>query len=105
MLLLLGVPIGVDGGEALPLFRQVFQGKNGGYRANRNAGATIDAFRRVDIQLLFAVELRLILARVDAVDRADIHARGVFCANARLCDHVSHSTSPLSNRGPVAPLT
>src|SRR5439155_24836484 len=84
------VPIGVDGSEAVPLFREVFQRENSGHGANRYASATIDAFGRVDIKLSLRLESRLILARMDAVHRADIHARGVFCADARLGNHVSH---------------
>jgi hypothetical protein len=42
--LLLGIPIGVDGGKALPLIRQVFERKDGGNRTNRDTCTTIDAF-------------------------------------------------------------
>src|SRR5690242_14529959 len=91
-----GVPIGVDWCEAGPLLRQIFESKNGGYRTNGDACAAIDAFGGMDVKLRFGGEFRLILARMDAVHRADIHTSSVFCADARLGDHVSHSRSPLS---------
>jgi hypothetical protein len=40
---------GVSRGEIGPLFRQIVQRKNGGYRTNGNAGATIDALYRIDV--------------------------------------------------------
>src|SRR5215472_16797979 len=87
----LGVPVNIDWSEAGPLFRQIFQRKNGGHRANRDARTAIDALGRMDVQLRFRSELRLIFARVDAIHRADIHTGGVFCADAGLGNHVSHS--------------
>src|SRR5258708_18189964 len=98
--LLLRVPVSVDGCEALPLLRQVFEGEDGGYRANRDASAAIDAFRWINEELLLAFKLGLVLAGMDAVDRADIHAGGIFRADTRFGDHVSHSTSPFVRRRP-----
>jgi hypothetical protein len=49
----------------------------------------------VDVQLGFGFECRLILARVDAIHRANIHASSVFGADARFGNYVSHSGSPL----------
>src|ERR1700730_11304550 len=79
--LLLSVPISIDGGKALPFLGQVFEGEDGRHRANRDASATIDAFRRINVELLFAFELRLVLAGMDAIDRANVHTSGVFCAD------------------------
>src|SRR5581483_788631 len=93
--LFLGVKVRVHRSEALPLFRQILESKNRSHRANRNASAAIDTFRRIDVKLLLVVKARLILARVNAIDRAHIHARGILGADARLGDDVSHSTSPL----------
>src|SRR6266852_8622606 len=95
LLSLFCVPIGVDWGEAIPLFRKIFERENSGDRANGYASAAIDAFGRVDVQLRLSLERRFVLARMDAVHRTDIHTRGVFCADARLGNHVSHSGSPL----------
>src|SRR5436190_1941115 len=55
----------------------------------------IDALGRMDVKLSFRLERRLVFARMNAVHRADIHARGVFGADARLGNHVSHYGSPL----------
>src|SRR5256885_14399338 len=98
--LLLRVPIRVDRRIALPLFRQVFQRENRGHRADRHARAAIDAFRGIDVQLLLGFMLRLVLAGVDAIHRAHIHAGGVLGADARFGDDVSHANSPLSAREP-----
>src|SRR5437667_12467311 len=84
LLTLFCVPISVDWREAVPLFRKIFERKDGGHRAHGNAGATVDAFSRVDVELSFSFESRFIFAGMDAVHRADIHARGVFCADAGL---------------------
>src|SRR5271170_3285792 len=85
-----GEVVGVDGGVAGPLFRQVFEGEDGGYRADGDAGAAVDAFDGIDVELLFGVVAGLVFARVDAVHRADVDAGGIFCADARLGDYVSH---------------
>src|SRR5881409_2300905 len=77
------VPILGDIG--LPLRRRVFLRENRGDGALRLAGAAIDAFVRVDIQL--------ILALVDAVHGADVHARPILHIDAGLCDDVRHSSS------------
>src|ERR1700740_2352344 len=101
----LGVPIGINGREARPLLRQIFEGKNRGHRTKGNAGAAVDAFEGVDVQLRFGGEFCLILARMNAIHRANVHARGVFSADAGLGDHISHSGSPLSKlRAAVAPV-
>jgi hypothetical protein len=86
---------GVNGSVALPLFRQVLESKNSGHRANRDAGATIDAFHRVDIKLRDTFEAGFIFARVNAIHRANVHARGILGAGAGFGDYVSHSKSPL----------
>src|SRR5712691_4861631 len=52
--------------------------------SGRSSSATIDAFGRVDVQLRLTLERRFVLARMNTVHRADIHARGVFCADTRL---------------------
>src|SRR5439155_21902749 len=46
-------------------------------------------------------ERRLVFARMNAVHRADIHARGVFGADARLGNHVSHTGLLCSGSGPA----
>src|SRR5712664_1791879 len=76
--------------EVIPFFGEIFERKNSGHRANGYAGATIDAFGRVDVELRFRLESRLVLAGMDAVHRANIYASSVFCADARLGNHVGH---------------
>ncbi len=66
------VPISVDRREAIPLFREIFEGENSGHRANGYAGSAIDAFGRVDVELRLGLEGRFVLARMDAVHGADI---------------------------------
>jgi hypothetical protein len=39
---------------------------------------------------------------VDAIDGTDIHASGVFCADAGLSDYVSHSNLLCSDNRPSA---
>ena len=84
------VPIGVDRSEAVPLFREIFESKNSGHGANRYARATIDAFGWVDVELSLRLESRLILARMDAVHRADVDAGGIFGFNAGVSDDERH---------------
>src|ERR1700687_6311581 len=67
------VPIGVDRREAISLFGKIFERENSGHRANRYAGATIDAFGRVNVQLRLGLESRFVLAGMDAVHRANVH--------------------------------
>jgi len=62
--LFLGIPVSVDRRIALPFFRKVFEGEDGGDGTNRDAGATIDAFGRIDIELFFVFKLRLVLAGI-----------------------------------------
>src|SRR5580700_10531256 len=84
----------------MPLLRQVFQSEDRGHRADRNAGAAVDAFRGINIELCDLFILRLILARVDAIAGTDVDAGGVFCADAGLSDYVSHSNLLCSDNGP-----
>jgi hypothetical protein len=49
--------------ECFPLIGQIAQSENGRHRADRNAGAAINAFHRIDEQLLRFAEFRLIFLR------------------------------------------
>src|ERR1700730_9542901 len=86
----IGVPVRVDGREVLPFLGQVFQRENGGHGANRHASAAINALYGAYIKLGFALVGWFILARMDAIDRAHVHASGIFGANARLSYNVGH---------------
>src|SRR5690242_9370853 len=72
--LLVGVPVGVNLREVLPLLRQVVFGKDRLHGTGRLASATVYTLVRVDVEQFCRFELRLVLARVDAVHRANIHA-------------------------------
>src|SRR5467141_1516608 len=98
--LFLGIPVSVDRRIALPFFREVFEGEDGGDGTDRDAGATIDAFGRIKIELFFVFKLRLVPAGVNAIDRADIHTCGVLGADAGFGNHVSPTTSPFIRRRP-----
>jgi hypothetical protein len=71
-----------------PLIGQIVKGENSRHGADRNAGATINAFHRIDEKLLRFAEFRLIFARVNAIDRAGIHTRGVLDPNARFSNYI-----------------
>jgi hypothetical protein len=90
-MLLCGVEACVDRSVAVPLFREIFEGEDRRDRADRDARAAINALRRIDVKLVDLFVLGLVFARVDAIDGTDIHASGVFCADAGLSDYVRHS--------------
>ncbi len=56
--------------------------------ADRHAGSAVDAFRWVDEKALHALEIRLVLLRVDTVNRTSVDAKGVL--GAALSDNVCH---------------
>src|ERR1700761_909712 len=57
-----------------PLLRQVIACEDGRNRAYRDARAAVDAFHRIDKQLLRSGVVTLILLRMNAVDGAGIDA-------------------------------
>lgn len=67
----------------LPLGRNVIAGEDRIDRACRKASVAVNTFLGVDPQLLVAL--------VDAIDGAFVHAGTVFYSDARLADYVSHS--------------
>src|SRR5438128_4953322 len=88
--LLVGIPVGVDLREVLPLLRQVVFGEDGLHGAGRLARAAVNAFVRVDIEQLCPLELRLILARMDAVHRTNVYAGRVLGPYAGFRNNISH---------------
>jgi hypothetical protein len=90
----------VDFYEGLPFFGEILEGKNGRDRADGDAGAAIDADGGIDIELSYLVEGRAAVivgaafCGVDAIYRADVHARGVFRADAGFCDYECHWLTP-----------
>ena len=65
-------------GEPRRFYRQFFQRVDGIRRAHRNAGAAIDAIGRIDEELRNLRKTALILLRVNAVNRAGLHAQFVL---------------------------
>src|ERR1035437_56219 len=74
----------------LPLGRDLVLGGDRVDGARLDARVAIDALRRVYIELLGFLESRLLGRRMDAVHRADLHARAVLGGDTRLVDHVGH---------------
>jgi hypothetical protein len=91
---LIRIPVRVDGREISPLLRQIFQSENGSHRANRNARAAIDAFHWANVKLRLGFKFGFILARVNAVNRANVHASGVLGSYTGLSNYVRHRDSP-----------
>src|SRR4029450_5946974 len=103
-LLTLRVPVGVDLRVLRPLLGQLFLREDRLDRAYGDTSAAIDAGLGVDVQLVLALELRLVLLGVDAVHRAHLDTGRVLGVHARLCDDVGHEGSSLANI-PAAILT
>ena len=84
----------------LPFLGKVVQHKNRGYRADWDAGATIDAFHRINIELGNVVErrttvvLRRVLLGVDAIYGTGVDAGGVFGSDAGFGNNVGHRPPP-----------
>jgi hypothetical protein len=72
------------------LFRYFSFRENGFHGTFRNTGPTVDAFLRIDIQLLVWIEIRFVTAGMNAIHRTGIHASGVFYANTGFTDNESH---------------
>src|SRR6185436_17766929 len=104
-LLPLRVPVGVDLGVLRPLLGQLFLREDRLDRADGDAGAAIDTGLGVNVQLVLALELRLVLLGVDAVHRAHLDAGGVLRVHARFRDDVGHQGSSLWASLPAAILT
>ena len=84
------VPVRIDLREVRPLFRNEILRKDGLYRARGLAGSTIDANLRIDVEHRVLRETCLILSRMNAVDRTNLNAGGVFGSDARLSNHICH---------------
>src|SRR5262245_8188007 len=84
------VVVGVARNEGLPLPGRLVEGENGLDGTGRHARTAVDALVGMNVQHLGRIELRLILARVDAVHRADVHACGILRTDAWLADDIRH---------------
>ena len=84
----------------LPFLRQVVQRENRGYRADRDAGATINAFHRINVELRNAVEcgptivISRVLLGVDAIYGTGVDAGGVFRFDAGFGNDIGHRPPP-----------
>src|SRR6187551_4001518 len=60
-------------------------------RANRFASAAVDAFFRIDIELVFFLEFfGFVFGWMDAIDRADIDTSGILGIYAGLSNDIGH---------------
>jgi hypothetical protein len=84
------VVLGILVGEFFPFVREIVESEDGGNRANRYARAAVNAFNRINIKHVRAFKLRLILLGMYAVNRAGVHAGGIFGSNAGLCNYICH---------------
>src|SRR5579884_1482566 len=93
--LLVAVVVGVHLDVFLPLRRDRALLEDRADGAGGLAGAAVNALVRIDVEHLDGLEVGLALGRVDAVNRADVHARRVFHADARLGDYIRHGRDDL----------
>jgi hypothetical protein len=80
--------IGVNLNIIPPLLRHIFIAINRFNRAGGLTRAAIDAFIRIDVEMVYRLEIRLILAWMNAIYRANVNARGILCADAWFTDNV-----------------
>src|SRR4030095_10434518 len=78
----------VDLLEVLPLVVDRLFREDRGPRARGLAVAALDTDVRIDVEHLGRLELFLVLARMDAIDRTHVHAGRVLRADAGLRDDV-----------------
>jgi hypothetical protein len=81
--------IGVDLYIIPPLLGHIFIAINRFHRAGGLTRAAIDALIRIDVEMVNGLEIRLILARMNAIYRANVNARGVFCADAWFTNNIN----------------
>jgi len=79
-------------GVARPLLGQIVGSKNSRDWAHWNARAAIDAFNRIDVELLLIGVGSLVLLGMDAVNRACIHAGGVFRSDTGFRNYICHES-------------
>jgi hypothetical protein len=76
--------------EVGPLLRQVVQGKDGRDGAGGDACTAVDAFDRINEQLVGVAVAVFVLLGVDAIDRTGVHTGGVLGADTGFCNDVCH---------------
>lgn len=85
--------------KLFPLLWQVVERKDRRNGAHGHTSAAVNAFDRVYIEHLFGSVLFGILLRMNAVHRAGVNARGVFCTDTGLGNYVGHKSSVLPRNG------
>src|SRR5262249_28393886 len=83
-----------------PFLRRFVEREDGLDGARGHAGAAVDALVRMNIKHLGRLKRGLVLSRVDAVHRTDVHARGILGPDARLANDIRHRSTNDSLRGP-----
>src|SRR5262249_40152584 len=87
-------PIGVDLDKIFPFVWSCRLFKDRFNWANRFTSAAVDALVRVDIEFIFFFELRLVFSGMNAIDRTDVDAGGIFSVDAGLGNNVGHLSPP-----------
>jgi len=82
--------VGIDCRKMFPLLGGVIFSKDGLDRARRLASAAINAFIRMYVEHFGRLECGLVLARMDAIDRTNIHTSRILRPYAGLSNNVCH---------------
>lgn len=80
---------GVDLNVLLPLIRNILVAENRFDRTGWLTGSAINTFVRMDIEHFGGLKFRLILARVDAIHRADVNTGRILRADAGFANYVN----------------
>src|SRR5262245_38918239 len=84
------VVLAVPGDIGRPLPRCLVEGEDRLNRTGRHTRPTVDALVGMNIKHFGRGKARFVLARMNAVDRADVDAGRILGAYARLADDVCH---------------
>jgi len=87
--------VGVNFDVLFPLLRSCGLFKNSSNGTGRLTGPAIYTLIRIDVKLFSGLKAFLILGRMNAINRADIDARGIFDANTRLSNYIGHGLNIL----------
>jgi hypothetical protein len=79
----------------LPLLRQIILGEDGLNRTSRLASSAIDTLVGVDIKHLSSLKIPLVLPRMYAINRANVHTRSILGPNTGFRYYISHLNDSL----------
>jgi hypothetical protein len=82
-------------GKVSPLLWEIVGSKDCRYWAGWDASAAVNAFDRIDEELIALSETALVFFGVDAIDRTGVHTGGVLGADTGFCNDVCHKFSTL----------